>query len=90
MNEILEGNKLIAEFMGMTKTETTQGIFYTTTSDPYEWHETNLTYHHDWKMLMPVVEKICKTNSIGIAVTWDIELQWNIVVSFIKSNTQSK
>ncbi len=53
--EILEGNKLIAEFMGVKI-----GI------DKYSWRpgvidplrEEHLAYHKEWGWLMPVVEKI--------------------------------
>jgi hypothetical protein len=53
--EILEGNKLIAEFMGVKIGE-----------DKYSWRlgcydhlqEYHLNYHASWGWLMPVVEKI--------------------------------
>ena len=46
--QIIEGNKIIAEFMGKTRRyETTIEIFYD-----------NLKYHSSWDWLMPVVEKI--------------------------------
>src|ERR1035437_3431604 len=54
-NQILEGNKLISEFMGMIAV------------DEYkfrcgkEWHETidrgRLVYHSSWDELMPVIKK---------------------------------
>ena len=48
---VLQGNKLIAEFMGWEHH-----------SDPeYDAHEMkNLKYHSSWDQLMPVVEKIAK------------------------------
>ena len=59
--EILEGNKLIAEFMGFSNVEVfnnslllshpIEGIWY---YDPL-WY---LDYHKDWSILMPVVDKI--------------------------------
>jgi hypothetical protein len=47
--EILEGNKLIADFMGWHHHE----------DKKYDAHEmSNLKYHTSWDWLMPVVEKI--------------------------------
>ena len=75
--EILENNKLISEFMGITNVEEfnnslcashpEEGIWY------YEplWY---LDYHSDWSLLMPVVEKIEKDLSIATMMyvnTWD-------------------
>ena len=63
--EIIENNKLIAQFMGITNVEEfnnsllvshpEEGIWY------YEplWY---LDYHSDWSLLMPVVEKIEELN----------------------------
>ena len=58
-NEIIEGNKLIAEFDGVKI-----GV------DKYSWRigciepiqESNLAYHKEWGWLMPVVEKIESLN----------------------------
>ena len=62
MNTI-EGNKLIAEFMGGKKfyftdelDETWEGIKIN--NSPYPFHK--LEYHSSWNWLMPVVEKIAR------------------------------
>lgn len=55
--EVLEGNKLIAEFMGVKI-----GI------DKYSWRigcteplqEKHLSYHKEWGWIMPVLEKISR------------------------------
>lgn len=60
--EILEGNKLIAEFLGIEKKiygET--GITYYIDNIPYQLFK--LKYHSSWDWLMPVVEKIELDNS---------------------------
>ena len=73
--EIIEGNKLIAEFMGITR-----GIdnYYNGMTDDKGSNEfpcwvypdgkkfTHLYYHYSWDWLMPVVEKMCK-----IKCMWD-------------------
>ena len=55
--EILEGNKLIAEFMGMVRHN---HISYATWANSKGDHifESVLQYHSSWDWLMPVVEKI--------------------------------
>lgn len=68
--EIIAGNKLIAEFMGLEKdgnfwykpTGNTEGLMYT---NKYS----KLKYHSSWDWLMPVVEKIEK-----------VELPENVVI----------
>lgn len=49
--ETVEGNKLIAEFMGWQ---------HHADEDFDEYEMNNLTYHKSWSWLMPVVEKIQK------------------------------
>lgn len=51
--EIEQGNKLIAEFMGWTK-----GIGCWHHHDDGGYRESLIEYHNDWNELMPVVEKI--------------------------------
>lgn len=53
--EIIEGNKLIAEFMGLEwKLHLGRRYLYNHAWIPLE----NLKYHSSWDWLMPVVEKI--------------------------------
>lgn len=62
--EILKGNKLIAEFLGIEKKiygET--GITYYIDNIPYQLFK--LKYHSSWDWLMPVVEKIEKLSTIS-------------------------
>lgn len=60
-NEILEGNKLIAEFMGVKYNHSLKQWHYSAG----EWYE-ELKYDYSWDWLMPVVEKI---NTMGFTVT---------------------
>lgn len=96
--EILEGNKLIAEFMCWDRTEPTNSTLF-------EQSIKHTQYHRSWDWLMPVVEKIGNyeisrghcwfwlTSDIGEekeisnqeAVS-TIEAAWLAVVDFIKSN----
>lgn len=47
-------------------------------------------YHTSWDWLMPVVKRIHELNSVGIAMYYDIEKQYEVVISFIKFyNTQN-
>jgi hypothetical protein len=52
--EIIEGNKLICEFMGL--------VGYNEKGNPNEYGY----YHSQWEQLMPVVEKIESLDSRGI------------------------
>ena len=55
--EILDGNKIIAEFLGINKKvygET--GTTYYIDGTPYQFFK--LKYHSSWDWLMPVVEEI--------------------------------
>ena len=63
---VLEGNRLIAEFMGVKI-----GI------DLYAWRigaatvplrDEHLAYHKEWGWLMPVVEKIEREHGKGVAI----------------------
>lgn len=97
--EIIEGNKLIAEFMGMGEKFLPMD---------YE-HENGVRYHSSWDWLMPVVEKIEKENpKAGIQIDGKkcsvflpkylvmdfsgdtkLEATWNAVIYFIRK-IQSK
>lgn len=60
----LEGNKLIAEFMGFSRTVTLrEGIYKVPEGQDLLYkaqhlHIDKMTYHSSWDLLMPVVEKI--------------------------------
>jgi|ERR1035437_2115565 hypothetical protein len=69
--KIIEGNKLIAEFVGK-EVPHTQMTFagnrittYVKVSDlgDEDWKRVMLCYHSSWNYLMPVVEKILKTDT---------------------------
>lgn len=58
MSNTVEGNKVIAEFMGLPKRQ--DGIFEQLAflKDSIWQNENILKYHSSWDWLMPVVEKI--------------------------------
>lgn len=62
--KILEGNKLIAEFMGAVKSKIDDDERYLRFKEPQAGTETfafypeDLKYHSSWSWLMPVVEKM--------------------------------
>lgn len=68
--KVIEGNSAIAEFMGAEyQKDWSKGIYkkpmpnYKFTEPPtehasYNWSPEGLSYHVDWKWLMPVVERI--------------------------------
>ena len=57
--EILEGNKLIAEFMGIKIIQSRYGCNHPLVTCPYPDYS-NLKYHSSWDWLIPVVSKISK------------------------------
>jgi hypothetical protein len=102
--EILEGNKLIAEFMGFEFTK--HGNVWIPNLYPKEVHRPNsgettfgienLLFNSSWDWLMPVVEKIgsLETNMCGIVLSMfyegDIYEVWLHVVSFIEWYNQAE
>ena len=56
-DKIFNGNKIIAEFMGITSSFNT--FFDSVAKCHYE--PSDLNYHSSWYWLMPVVKKICIT-----------------------------
>lgn len=95
--QITEGNKLIAEFMGgHLNTDSQQSrnewIFP-------DWHTDQLYYHESWDWLMPSVEKI-KILLSGDSYwhehfpealeTVKIEVVWLAVVEFIKCHNDNE
>jgi len=81
-----EGNKLIAEFMGLSTQKVWADCVIIMEDgrevggyiDPY------FSYDYSWNDLMPVVKKIHEINTIGIAMHYEIDRQWNTVISFIE------
>ncbi len=67
--EILEGNKLIAEFMGSSVYE--KGVL-TLTGEQFSFSETDIhpqvKYHSSWDWIMPVVENIELTELASIVI----------------------
>lgn len=101
--ETVEGNKLIAEFMGVEQ------MFDHKTSPPeplpiywigYQIHESELDYDSDWSRLMPVVEKIEQyrlsfpeqANAVcDCKIVVYQKVLWREIVNFIKFfNAQQK
>lgn len=89
--EILEGNKLIAEFMGNKDSENK----YSHESSEYYFEGCELEFHFSWNWLIPVVQKITREfpeydNTVhmeGILdtlLTLDIENIWKTVIGFIE------
>lgn len=60
--EILEGNKLIAEFMGEEVLQINKGDLYPVIKGEFGLKQTR--YHASWDWLMPVVEKVSKIKCI--------------------------
>ena len=62
-NEILQGNRILAEFMGFTPLNKEHTVF-SSNDFLYEreqennWFDRDLKFHTSWDWLMPVVEKI--------------------------------
>lgn len=68
---IIESNKIIAEFMGMA-VATTQNEYDKISHLPnasYLFNEDNLLYHKDWNWLMSVVEKINELDDLRFLVS---------------------
>lgn len=60
--EIIEGNKLIAKFMGgkfrKSKDKNTLNKYFDLKDKGYFYYENEICYHASWDWIMPVVEKI--------------------------------
>lgn len=100
--EIIEGNRLIAEFDGFLFINDNpeflpNGYFVLNSKEGFH-NQTNpdeLNYHSSWDWLMPVVEKIEKINSnilfsldtTGCTLSWDDGTEkWKFIESIINSN----
>ncbi len=66
-SEIIEGNKLISEFTGLTlnKKQFPLTPFYEK-DKTFLAYEPDLQFHQSWNWLMPVVEKIGKEYTINL------------------------
>ena len=53
---VIEGNKLIAEFMKFPKHK--NGTYYCDNNDPDGWYHPETMHFFSWDWLMPVVRKI--------------------------------
>jgi hypothetical protein len=83
-----EGNKLIAEFVGVTELSF------------YDGYRTNGKYHSSWDWLMPVVKKIYEYAELGNEQRQNIEESlisiidiydtWSAVLSWIEWYNQNK
>lgn len=84
MNTV-EGNKIIARFMGATKSTVDADSRYLRFTEPqagtgtYAFYPQDLKYHTSWDWLMPVVEKILNTPPIKGSVLRGVFLWENIV-----------
>src|ERR1044072_3730139 len=71
--EILKGNKLMAEFMGFTVFHKRYPRNHGIGAPEAEWKDMiveKAKYHTSWDWLMPVVEKIEKINHITDEADW--------------------
>lgn len=86
---IQENNLLIAKFMGGH--DNGQGKWYniggrqrTGEPDSYGYHtKESLQYHKDWNWLMPVVAKAQELSGQMISMSWHIDKQYEIIISYI-------
>lgn len=95
--EIIEGNKLIAEFMGLEKREATAVVY-----ERYKWTDNHLypvqvlQFDKSWDWLMPVVEKIndieCCVLDINSRDTFIRYIRPNLMYQVLleRTNAQSK
>ena len=58
MNNVIEKNKLIAEFMGYNEEIVNDEVYFTLPDMLESLSDEELHYHSDWNWLMEVVEKI--------------------------------
>jgi len=98
--EILEGNKLIVEFMNYPKDRFLKSTDYENGLAMASWpqYANELSFHTSWDCLMPILTKIGETlqsdpilckKEIIMFLDWDltalnIELVWKTCVNFIK------
>lgn len=73
-NEILGGNKLIAEFMGIPKCERCSNCDHYRFGSSIYYSPSEMNYHSSWDWLMPVMFKI--KNKIRLSVNPDVRLRY--------------
>ena len=72
--QIEQGNKLIAEFMGATQDSDDLSDWWGGIMFPHGYDRTfALKYHSSWDWLMPVVEKILKIAHENMLNEWECE-----------------
>ena len=101
--KLLEGNKLIAEFMeGIFKIvdldtkNSEECVFFNKGNDPFPFN--SLAYHRDWNWLMEVVEKIdilstkdsSKLKIEELSIFSEIYEVWIAAIEFIEWYNKSK
>lgn len=96
MNTI-EGNKLIAEFLEGKQKKHPGGLgnmgyqFPIAIANSDWWSNDSLKFHSSWDWLMPVVEKIHSLTNVGISLSYKIDEQYKVVISWINwYNEQQK
>ncbi len=79
---IIEWNKLIAEFMGVSHAAVDGNLYYYVNGDSYD----TLEYHTSWDWLMPVVNKCCiLNNNTGITIFCQNDFYLNDIWAVFKS-----
>ena len=85
--EIIEGNKLIAEFMGgkfrKSKDKNTLNKYFDLKDKGYFYYENEIRYHTSWDWIMPVLEKIEQLGCI-IEISYSLVCMCRICVIGIK------
>lgn len=72
--QIIEGNKLIADFMNYPK-EGEGSAYYYAMKHCYE--NNNMKYHTSWDWLMPVVEKIHAETDVWVTIMYNCcKMHW--------------
>ena len=97
MENDIENNKIIAEFMGAKLTKNLKIMYPVYEGDSS--YVKNLKYHSDWNWLMPVVEKIegigktelkFSVHFENVKLSSDIQVVYNACVEFIKWYNENK
>ena len=99
MNNIIENNRLIAEFMGYNEEIVNDEVYFTLPDMLESLSDEELHYHSDWNWLMEVIEtilNICAENDDleKYAVITDnipyIQPTYNACIEFIKWYNKQK